>query len=96
MPYAFVSGGVVVNVAQVTPANLENWVEVPAEQPARIGWAYTGGAFIEPPPSQEKINARNAPVVTRMVNERLERRAKALADEGDRIGALELRVQMET
>ena len=98
MPFAFVVSGVVVNVAQVEPpdAEADGWLEVPHGQSVTIGWAYADGTFTAPPPSQDKINARNAPVVRRMVNERLERRAKTLAAEGDRIGALELRVQKET
>jgi hypothetical protein len=98
MAYALVSGGTVVNVTvvELDDPEADGWIEIPDGLPVVPGWTYADDTFTAPIPSQDQIDARNAPLVKQQVNARLERRAKALAADGDRIGALELRIQKET
>lgn len=88
MRYARITGGLVVNTAQIEPSNLTGWTEIPDGVPVTIDWRYEDGEFLPPIVNAAQI-ARNATLVASQTQYRYDRLARAADMAGDKAGSLE-------
>ncbi|WRH62028.1 MAG: hypothetical protein RSE12_16900 [Fuscovulum sp.] len=66
MRYAIIENGIVANIALADAPLAENWIELPEDSEAQIGWTYARKKFTAPPPPPPIIPSSVTPRQARL------------------------------